>query len=379
MALRRDVATRAGVSLAVVSRVLNDSGYVAPEKRERVLRAVEELQYSPDPVARSLKSSRTNQILFYVRDLSNNYFRDMYRGMAQRAAEDGYNVIIGGSPDPARVRSLMVDGVIFPFVHAATSQMLARMGVPMVAACHEKNYAPQDLHVDVDVGLALRIAMDHLRDLGHRKIAYAAMDRSGSDLRLRAFLAESERNAEIERNAGSGHPAKGGHPAETSHPAETGRKVPESGQGDPRAWVFGPDLHRPGKPDLDEAFAEEPGSEVNYFEGGREAARQYLAGEREATAFLCYNDDTAIGLMGLLQEKGLCIPGDISVVGIDDHVASAYTSPPLTTVSIDPVRHGRECAALLVDILEGRAGPDSVQPPPIIPRLVLRGSCGQVP
>jgi len=317
MILRSDVAKKAEVSLAVVSRVLNNSGYVAQDKRERVLRAVEELEYKPNPVARSLKSNRTNQILCYIRDLSNSYYLDMYRGMMDYATKSGFNVIISGNLDASQIKRLMVDGVIFPFVSPSSRIFLNQIKVPMVAACYDKNSEPGDIHVDVDVGSAVRIAVSHLRELGHTEIAYAAMDREKHDLRLNAFCLEM------------------------------------SGKSDAESLIFGPTLEF--GPSVGFSYLVEPESEINYFEGGKFAARQYLEGDRKATAFLCFNDDTAIGLMSHLQSNGIRIPEDMSVIGIDDHFASAYTSPPLTTVTLEPVRHGRECAELMINVILGHS------------------------
>jgi LacI family transcriptional regulator, repressor for deo operon, udp, cdd, tsx, nupC, and nupG len=310
MVLRSDVAKHACVSLAVVSRVLNKSGYVAQEKRDRVLRAVEELQYHPNPVARSLKSNRTNQILYYIIDLSNNYYMDMYKGMMEYATAAGYNVIISGNLDAEQITKLMVDGVVFPFEDAASVEDLRRIRVPMVAAAYNLYHINVDHSIKVDLAGAVRIALDHLKSLGHDSIGFAAMDISEFDLRLNTFRQEM------------------------------------AGTPDLDSLIFGPGFQ--------DSQAMLRLRETNYFERGILAARQYLAGDRRASAILCFNDDTAMGLLSHLQSAGISIPGDLSVVGIDDHFSSAYTSPPLTTVAIHPVLHGRECVKALIDLIEGR-------------------------
>jgi DNA-binding LacI/PurR family transcriptional regulator len=310
MVLRTDVAKHAGVSFAVVSRVINDSGYVAQAKRDRVLKAIRELQYHPNPVARSLKSSRTNQILFYVRDLSNNYFMDLYKGMMEYATDAGFNVLISGNFEAGHIVKLMIDGVVFPFADPASLTDLKRIRVPMVAAGYNFEHIDVEHVVYVDLAEVVRIALGHLTSLGHERIAFASMYRDRKELRLDTYKAEM------------------------------------AGVSDLEALVLGPASQDP--------LGKEPPQEVNYFEGGILAARQYLAGDRKASAILCFNDATAMGLLSYLQQAGLRIPEDLSVVGIDDHFATAYTSPPLTTVSIHPVLHGRECVKALIELIKGK-------------------------
>ena len=310
MVLRTDVARHAGVSLAVVSRVINNSGYVAQPKRDRVLQAIRELQYHPNPVARSLKSSRTNQILFFVRDLSNNYYMDMYKGMIEYATEAGFNVLISGNFEARHIGRLMIDGVVFPFADPASLTDLKRIRVPMVAAGYNLEHIDVEHVVYIDLAEVVRIALGHLKSLGHERIAFASMYRDRDELRLDTYKKEM------------------------------------AGATDLDALVLGPESPDP----LDE----QPPQEVNYFEGGILSARQYLAGDRKASAILCFNDATAMGLLSHLQQAGIRVPEDVSVVGVDDHFASAYTSPPLTTVSIHPVLHGRECVKALIELIEGK-------------------------
>ena len=317
--------------MPVVSRVLNNSGYVAEEKRERVLQAVKDLHYKPNPVARSLKSNRTNQILFYIRDLSNNYYVDMYKGMMDAATEAGFNVIISGNLDIEQIANLMVDGVIFPYEDVATVKELQRIKVPMVAAGYNRANPHVETRINVDLAKAVAIALDHLNSLGHLHIGFADWELDRYDQRLETFRKIRQ---------------------DLCHAVSP---------------VFASTLM--GNPLI------QPHGEVNYFEAGIEAAKQYLKGERKVTGILCLNDDIAIGLMSHLQGAGLRIPDDLSVVGIDDHFSTAYTSPPLTTVSINPVLHGRECALAVIDLIEGREVRSLDQIPC---ELVIRKSTGRV-
>jgi len=327
---RRDVAEKAGVSFAVVSRVLNNSGYVAQEKRERVLQVAKELNYNPHPVAVSLKNNKTHQILYYVRDLSNNYYMEMYKGMVAYAGKRGYNFLLSGHFDYQQINSLMVDGVILPNGHYTSSEFIENIRIPVVAAGYSNPINEATPHVDADVIGAVRLAVDHLRSLGHTRIAYITENLTWiNDPRKQSFIEATE--------------------------GLWGPGVP--------APLFGPKYDR------------EPEDEVNYFEAGITAAGQFLAGDRKATGVVCFNDDEAIGFMGHLQSQGWSIPRDLSVVGIDGHFGGEYTFPPVTTISIEPHKHGAECARMLIDILEGGV----FQGPFTIPcRLVVRQSTGPV-
>lgn len=326
MASRQDVAKQAGVSLAVVSRVLNNSGYVAHEKREKVLAVIKELRYRPHPVAVSLKTARTRQILYYVMDLSNNYFMAMYQGMVAFAAPKGYTFVLGGSLDLANVGSLMVDGMILPTEHFTRPEFLEHFRIPVVAASYCSTIPGQVAHVDADVVSALEIGFDHLWEKGHRALGFLAMDtRKMDEPRPAAFI-------ERIRTRGVDH-----------------------------YEVFGPAL-LPGED-----------SGLDYCEFGVQAARQYLSGDRRCTGFVSFNDDIAIGFMSELQHAGVRIPEEVSVIGIDGHPMGKYAYPGLTTVSINPFLHGWECARVVVDLIEGR---EPEIPAPILGGLVLRGSTG---
>jgi len=323
---RKDVAEKAKVSPAVVSRVLNDSGYVAEEKRKRVLKVVKELGYSPNPVAVSLKKNRTRQILYYVKDLSNNYFREMYKAMAEYAARDDYIFILAGYLDQKDLGKLMVDGMLFPTEDQVRNSVVENLTVPYVAAGYGPPVCPEKTEttlVSVDTGKTIDIGLEYLRSRGHRRIAYACPSRKGvDDTRFRRFS------------------------------ALTGLKADSP-------YVLGSDL------------ALDSFHDVNHYELGIVAARQFLEGGLDASAVLCFNDDMAIGLMSHLQKEGVRIPQDLSVMGIDGLTEGKYTSPPLTSVSMKMDQHGRECARILIGLIEGK---ENLVSKTITPELIIRDS-----
>lgn len=308
MANRNQVAKLAGVSVAAVSRVLNNSGYVSQEKRERVLAAVRELEYHPDPIARSLKNRNSHQLLFYIRDISNSYYIEMYTGMAGYANAHGYMVVVSGGFDGDRIKSLMIDGILLPSQEFATAEFLGGLKLPTVVATYGIPVDPSLVAVDANAAEAVRIAIEHLRTKGHERIGYLSNN---------VAIDDDPRQAAYLRELGP----------------VLGAKLREA--------IIGPETKRG------------PQAEVRFLENGYEAGLQFLERRPEVSALVCFNDDSAIGFISCIQAHGIRVPEDISVVGIDGHWGGVYSSPPLTTVSISPRQHGAECARILIEMIEG--------------------------
>jgi DNA-binding LacI/PurR family transcriptional regulator len=175
MANRKDVAKRANVSITVVSRVMSKRGYVSQEKREAVLRAAEELNYRPSPVARSLQNGRTRQILFYRGNPSSAYYLELHRGMMDCAEKQGYLVCISGALHIERISELLMDGLILPTEAYAKSEYLRylrKYNMPYVVIGYGE-YIPKNVYsVTVDTGLAMREMVEYLRQKGHQRIAF---------------------------------------------------------------------------------------------------------------------------------------------------------------------------------------------------------------
>jgi DNA-binding LacI/PurR family transcriptional regulator len=285
----RDVATRAGVSIATVSRALRGQANVDPRTRQRVEEAARTLNYRPSGVARSLRLRATRTIGLIVTDIENPYFPQIVSAVEDAARERGYSVLLAdGRRDPEReIESLevlaerQVDGLIIAST-ALTLRHKARIrdvpcpvvivnGVSTVAA------VPAVLSDNENGG---RIAAEHVLSLGHRSLAYLAAP-SVDDWAVR------------ERVGGvrAAMAAKGLAP-------ETLRVIAAS----------------------------------EGVEGGEVAARQAMTAAPDITALLCYNDLTAIGAVRGVRAMGLDVPADVSVVGFDDIEMAAHVDPPLTTI-----------------------------------------------
>ena len=114
MVTRREIANLANVSISVVSRALNNSGYVEKEKKEKIIKIAEELGYTPHPVAMSLQRQRTKQVLFYCKDLKNAFNIELYMGMLNVAKARDYMVVMNGDIEFSSIKQMMIDGIIMP-------------------------------------------------------------------------------------------------------------------------------------------------------------------------------------------------------------------------------------------------------------------------
>lgn len=332
MVNRNHVAKKAGVSVATVSRVFNDVGYVTQEKRDLVMKAAQELGYKPNPVAISLKRRKTHQLMYYIRDLYNLYYMEMYRGMMDYTRDTDYRFIISGDLDSDQIDSLMIDGVVLPTEFFDSLEFRMNLRVPVLTAGHGMVKTNDAEHVIVDTGCAMELALKYLRDKGHERIAYASLNKDAVlESRQAQFCAQ------MKDTLGDALPF----------------------------YLYGP------------THFHETKDEIDYYEIGAFCARQFAASRSDATAVVCFNDTAAIGFISGLHGTGIRVPEDVSVIGFDGHVESGYSNPPLTTVSLEPYRHGMECARVLIDRIEGRASISGEIPVRVIERASVKNLKGK--
>jgi LacI family transcriptional regulator len=329
----RDVARLAEVHPGTVSRTLNDEtrALVNRATAERVLRAVEQLGYRPNPIARGLKTSRSYTVGVLIPDLTNPLFPPIMRGIEDRLAEVGYTaLVVNTDNDPARERNQMeamrarqVDGFI-----AATARLdvelleeAAAGGAPMVLVNRslEDGSLPA---VTVDDRLGIQLAVDHVLDLGHTRVGHVAGP----------------------QNVSTGHRRHLGF-----QQAMRARSLPA-----PRHVTR-----------FAKAFTE--------AEGAR-ACTQLLERRPELTAVVAANDRLAIGCYDALAAHGLSCPGDISVTGFNDMPFVDRLAPPLTSVRVPQREIGVRAADLLLQQLSGAEL--DVGEVLLKPTLVVRGSTG---
>lgn len=316
-----DVAKRAGVSKSLVSLVLQGSPRVSDEKRQAVLDAVDELNYTPSHLAASLAGTRTRSIGVLIDEFSNLWYVRALAGLRSALADDGYTLSIADTAlnehldrDSVEVfRSLRVDGVV---IAGEMSQEAAdRLNIPGVVLGTRITRPAGMPVVAGDEEAGGRLATEHLVDLGHRGVVCVSAPGESAGARERGY-----REAMASRGL-------------------EGVVVRAKHWGEREAW---------------------------------EALRHHLAGHGTPTAVFGANDTMAIGVFGALRERGLRVPEDVSVVGYDNSPLAAYEYLALTSVDGDALSMGRTAGELLLEMLEHPLSrPGDVLLPP---KLVVRGS-----
>ncbi|BAU87101.1 lacI family transcriptional regulator [Streptomyces laurentii] len=329
MASIKDVAAAAGVSVATVSRVLNDHPSVSDDARTRVQAAVETLGYRPNAVARSLRTHETRTLGLVISDVVNPYFAHLARSVEEEARELGYSVIIGNAderPDlqDHHVRTLLdrrIDGLLVSPTDGGSPLMLnaATNGTPMVFV--DRWIAGVDVPVvRADGRAAVHDLVAHLHALGHRRLAIIAgpaATTTGSE-RVESFRAAM---------------------------SEYGLPLPDAyiGQGDFQA------------------------------ESGRRATERFLDLAEPPEVVFAADNLMALGALDAIRARGLRIPDDIALAAFDDIPWFVHTDPAITVISQPTAELGRAAVRALVDRVEGRAAASVTLPA----RLVVRRSCGE--
>jgi LacI family transcriptional regulator, galactose operon repressor len=327
----RDVAARAGVHPATASRALNPQtrALVNDETAARISRAAAELGYRPNPIARSLKTSRSGSIGTVIPDLNNPLFPPIVRGIEDVLSQAGYSALIVNTDNAAdreaaqvaSLRSRQVEGFIFATArlrHPLLEQLVTE-AVTMVLV-NRKVESAAIPNVSCDDASGVAAAVRHLVELGHRRIAHLAGPQSTSTgvIRLRAYRQTI---------------------------ADTGAAA-------------------------DDALIEV----CDYWteEEGAAAVRRLLDASAGFTAILAGNDLLALGAYDALEERGLVCPDDVSVVGFNDIRFMDKLRPPLTSVRIPHYEIGAEAARVLLERLANTTIP--VKSVLLPPSLVVRQS-----
>jgi DNA-binding LacI/PurR family transcriptional regulator len=326
----KDVANKAGVSVATVSRVLNNQPTVSPELRSRVLEAVEELGYRRDRVARSLRVKRSQIIGLIISDIRNAFFTAVARGVEDVAYQHGYSLVLCNTDeDPAKER-LYVDTILAQRVAGAILSPVAEVGnycsvllergIPVVSMDRRM------LDLDVDTVVVTNFegayqAVSHLVRQGHRRIGFI-----GGILQ-----------------------------------ATTGRE---------RFEAYKQALTDHGI-DLEDDLMTIGDS---MQESGYRLASRLLGMEEPPTAIFAANNRMTLGGLDAIQERGLHIPQDVALVGFDDMPWAELLDPPLTVVAQPTYDLGQIAADMLIARISDPDRP--VQEITLDTTLVVRQSCG---
>jgi LacI family transcriptional regulator, repressor for deo operon, udp, cdd, tsx, nupC, and nupG len=308
-----DVARAAGLSTATVSRALRSPGIVAEATRERVMRAVEQVQYRPNLLARNLRTDRSFAILVLVPGIANSFFSDVIAGIESVAWRHGYSVFLGDTRDSREreqhyeqlVDNRLADGVIQLSPDYGFEERRAQVTWPVVHACGCDLTEAPSVRID-NVGAAKEM-VDHLVASGNRRIGAICGPRTNPHA--------------MERLAG---------------------------------YRLGLDFH-------DIAFDRDLVRYGDFSLGSGHARAEELIGLATApTAIFCMNDEMAIGAIQAIRASGRDVPGDVAVAGFDDIAFAAYATPSLTTIAQPARAMGEQACTILIDRIERKDDTDRI-------------------
>jgi DNA-binding LacI/PurR family transcriptional regulator len=313
----KDIARAAQVSHSTVSRALRNSPLVNRETADRIRQIARRMGYRPSAVARSLVTKKTNTIGVVVTTIADPFIAEIVSGIEEVANDHGYSVFLANSnTDPDREIKVVhsfherrVDGILVTAsrVGALYIPLLSQMKVPIVLINNQ--HPGEFVHsVMIDNITATREAVQHLIQLGHKRIGYIG-DRFG-------FQSDTERFAGY-------------------------RQALEMAD-----LPFVPELiaHGDGK-----------------AEGAMPAMERLLALPEPPTAVFCYNDMSALGALRIIRAHGLGVPDDVSLVGFDDLFIASYTQPPLTTIRQPMRQMGHTAMEILLKLFSDPNGKTNIK------------------
>jgi LacI family transcriptional regulator len=325
----KDVAERARVSTSTVSHVLNGTRKVSRGTRESVLAAIDELGYQPNLLAKSLKMRRTFTIGLLISDIQNTFFTSVVRGIEDVALSRGYHLFLCNTDEDAaredeyleELIKKQVDGLIVASSaprHNHARRLRAE-NLPFVFMDREIEGVNADA-LRVDNWLGMRLIAEHLTNLGHERIGMISgpLDKASGYERYRGLQTAL---------------------------ANLGRRLEDS-------------LVRFG--DFRTA-------------SGREGASELLRLSPPPTALVIANNQMTLGALLAIQQMGIRIPNDLSVVGFDDPEWAPLTNPPLTTLAQPTYEMGGKAMRMLLDRIEGNSDENATKVL-LEPWLVVRGS-----
>lgn len=328
-----DIAKIAGVSHSTVSRALRNSPLISLVTRQRIQELAREMNYIPNAIAQSLQMQRSNSIGLVVTSVADPFFGEVVRGVEEEAQKANLSVLLTASHnDPEREFAAIetfhhrrVDGIIVADSRLSNlaKEQPATLKVPTILINSQAEEQTDSFNfVTSEDELGARLAVEHLLDLGHRRIGYLGV---GYRPRSNNLRSQSYRNT-IER----------------------------AGITPPDDWLV---MAAPGH-ERHEADASV----------GQELLPRLLAAH--VTAIYCYNDMLAIGALMACRDLGVKVPEDLSLVGFDDIALAKFVTPPLTTIHQPMYELGQNAMHMLLDLLDRREVHNKL----LKPYLVVRES-----
>jgi LacI family transcriptional regulator len=317
-----DVAREARVSQATVSRVMNGLHTVDPALASKVMEVAKALRYEPSRLARGLALGRTHTVGLVVPDLENPMFQGALRGLSRAAGADGYRVLVADSAENVEEEAILAqearrrcDALVLCAPRMPEEQLVALLPALAPAVLLNRDVPVDPIPVvSVDYAAGITDLLTHLHSLGHRRVAYLAGPASSA--------ANGERLEGLRRRAGA----------------------------------------------LREVEIQEIGCGA-MFDDGHAAVPNVL--DTDVTAVMAFNDVVALGFLGGCHDRGVEVPGRLSVTGFDDIPVARYMYPPLTTASVPLEKLGRIAWRRLRALLRDEPPDHDVL---FRPRLTIRAS-----
>ncbi len=308
-----DIARIAKVSPTTVSHVINETRFVMPETKKRVLEVMKKLKYQPNLLARSLATGKTQSIGLVISDIRNPFYPELVQGVEELAVKNDYNVFLCNTDYDIEkgLRSIgalvkrKIDGIIFASSQVDSSIINQLMDTDVnfvLVDWGKRNISVDSLYFDYKVGIAEAVA--HLISLKHRNIHFISGPKTlkTAKIRTRNFIDAIKKHKNIDLNY----------------------------------KIFEGD-HK--------------------IEGGYRTVQKILKEKTIPTAIVCSNDLTAIGAMKALEAGGIKVPDDMSIVGLDNILLTEIISPALTTIELERYRIGKTAMELLLNRIRNKKLP----------------------
>jgi len=328
----KDVAKLAGVHPSTVSRVINNDSRISEKTKNKVIYVINKLGYTPNAIARGLKTKRTNTIGMLIPDITNPFFADLARGVEDAASENGFNVILCNSDEKLEkertyleiLKEKRVDGLILGSVHIKDKSIfrLEKIKYPYILVSRDIEGLDKNCIIVNDIAGGT-MATEHLIKLGHRRIAHIT-----GPLKVKSA---------INRLEGYGIALKKNH-------IEYKEELVE--EGDFR------------------------------IAGGYKAMKKLLKLSELPTAIFAANDLLAVGAMQAIQKRKYHIPKDFCIIGFDDIKLASFVYPTLSTIRQPMMEMGALAVKMLLRIIEEREF--NQRKIVLKPKLIVRESCREL-
>ncbi|MBU2563636.1 MAG: LacI family transcriptional regulator [Actinobacteria bacterium] len=311
-----DIAKLAKVSPTTVSHVINETRFVMPETKRRVLEVMKKLKYQPNLLARSLATGKTHTIGLVISDIRNPFYPELVQGVEELAVKNDYNVFLcntdydieKGLKSIGALIKRKIDGIIVASSQVDSSIINQLMDTDVnfvLVDWGKRNVGVDSLYFDYKVGIAE--AISHLISLKHRNIYFISGPKTlkTAETRVRNFIdaVKKHKDNNLDYNILEGN-------------------------------------HK--------------------IEGGYKAAQKILKGKVLPTAIVCSNDLTAIGAMKAFKAGGIKVPDDISIIGLDNIALTEIVSPTLTTIELERYRIGKTSMEMLLNRIKDKKLPKQI-------------------